>query len=60
MELYTLAADQGYADAQYNLGNMYVRGEGIEQSTSKAREWWAKAAAQGQENAINNLKILDG
>ena len=37
--MYTLAANQGYADAQYNLGCMYVRGEGIEQSDSKAREF---------------------
>ena len=32
IEYYTLAAEQGYIDAQYNLGHMYVRGDGIEQS----------------------------
>ena len=46
-------------DAQFALGNMYVIGDGIEQSNSKAREWWTNAAAQGHENAITNLKILD-
>ena len=37
-----MAAEQGHANAQFNLGNMYVRGDGIEQSFSKAREWWSK------------------
>ena len=56
IECYKLAVDQGHADAQFNLGVMYVNGDGIEQSYSKAREWWTKAAAQGRENAIHNLK----
>jgi len=56
---YKLAAEQGHATAQFHLGIMYANGEGIEQSYSKAREWWTKAAAQGQENAIKFLKQLD-
>ena len=31
MKWYWLAADQGDADAQYNLGVMYVTGQGIPQ-----------------------------
>ena len=58
LELYTLAANQGDAGAQYNLGRMYAIGDGIEQSVSKAREWWTKAAAQGHEDAIENLEII--
>merc|ERR1711865_1320546 len=46
IEYYTLAAEQGHEKAQFNLGNMYADGNGIEQSYSKAREWWTKAAAQ--------------
>ena len=38
---------------------MYATGDGIEQSYSKAREWWTKAAAQGDEYAIDGLKQLD-
>jgi TPR repeat protein len=57
--LYTLAAEQGLAHAQYNLGLMYATGDGIEQSDKKARELWTKAAAQGDENAIEGLKWLD-
>merc|ERR1712166_990448 len=58
-EYYTLAGNQGHANAQYGLGIMYAAGKGIEQSNSKAREWWTKAAAQGNEDAIKYLKILD-
>ena len=59
IEYYTLAANQGQPDAQTSLGRMYVSGQGIEVSYSKAREWWTRAAAQGNEEAIDRLKILD-
>ena len=58
-EYWTLAAEQGISDAQLNLGNMYANGKGVETCYAKARELWTKAAAQGQENAINGLKQLD-
>jgi TPR repeat protein len=38
---------------------MYANGEGVEKDMKKARELWTKAAAQGHENAINGLKLLD-
>ena len=57
VELYKLAANQGLANAQNNLGNMYANGHGVEQSTTKAVEWWTKAAAQGVEEAINTLYL---
>ena len=38
---------------------MYANGQGVEQSFTTAREWCAKAAAQGDENAIKELKRLD-
>ena len=47
------------ADAQYQTGTSYANGEGVEQSFTKAREWLKKAATQGHEEAINNLKSLD-
>jgi TPR repeat protein len=59
IEYFSLAAEQGYAEAQYNLGAMYYKGKGIETCYAKAREWWTKAAAQGIERAITNLKIMD-
>ena len=56
----TLAANQQHAKAQFNLGVLYYNGNnGVEQSDSKARELWTKAAAQGNKEAINQLKRLD-
>lgn len=48
-------ANQGDAEAQYNLGVAYYNGEGVEQSHSKAVYWWKKAAEQGDEKAQYNL-----
>jgi TPR repeat protein len=59
LEYYTLASNQGHANAQTSLGIMYARGDVIGQSYSKARELWTKAAAQGDEKAVANLKMLD-
>jgi TPR repeat protein len=42
--------------AQYNLANMYANGQGVWQEFTKARAWWAKAAAQGDEDATKALK----
>jgi len=59
LELFTLAADKGLAKAQFNIGAMYANGQGVEQSFATSREWMAKAASQGDENAIKELKRLD-
>ena len=58
-ELYKMAADRGHAQAQYNLGASYYNGEGVNQSNKLAREWWTKAAAQENEQAIEWLTKLD-
>jgi TPR repeat protein len=57
-EYYEQAAHLGDVNkAQYNLGVMYAKGDGIVQDLFKAREWWTKAAAQGSKSAAENLKI---
>jgi TPR repeat protein len=53
------AAEQGDADAQYNLGLMYDNGEGVEQDKFEAVKWYKKAAEQGHAEAQNNLGIMD-
>ena len=40
-------AEQGIADAQYNLGVMYYNGWGVPQDYSAAVSWYRKAAEQG-------------
>ncbi|KAF0095333.1 MAG: hypothetical protein E1N59_828 [Puniceicoccaceae bacterium 5H] len=52
---FTQAADQGNADAQYNLGVMYQMGEGVDVQPEKAVFWYQQAAEQKQINALNNL-----
>ncbi len=52
------AAEQGYADAQFNLGLMYANGEGVEQDMSRAVELFKKAAEQGHVDAQNNLGAM--
>lgn len=52
------SAEQGYADAQFNLGLMYANGEGVEADTSQAVELFKKAAAQGNVDAQNNLAAM--
>jgi TPR repeat protein len=44
---YRLAAKQGYASAQSNLGLMYDDGQGVPQDYQEAVKWYRRAAAQG-------------
>ncbi len=46
MRWYRLAADQGNASAQYNLGVMDGNGEGVLQDYVEAHMWFNLAAAQ--------------
>ena len=51
-------ADQGAPHAQYNLGLMYARGQGVPQDFAKAAEYYKKAAEQGVVEAQYNLGVL--
>ena len=48
-------AEQGNADAQYNLGVMYDNGQGVRQDYAEAARWYRKAAEQGNAKAQYNL-----
>ena len=52
------AAVEGYASEQYNLGVMYQTGFGLPKDMAKAREWFQKAADQGDVQAKSVLKKL--
>jgi hypothetical protein len=49
------AANQGNADAQNSLGDMYYYGEGVVQNYAQAVKWLQKAANQGNADAQNSL-----
>lgn len=46
------AADQGHASAQFTLGGMYAKGEGVLEDYVQAYTWFILAAAQGEERAF--------
>ena len=48
-------AEQGYADAQYNLGQMYRRGQGVQQADKTAVKWYRLSAEQGNAGAQSSL-----
>jgi len=50
-----MAAEQGYAVAQYNLGVMYANGEGVPKDVQKAAKWHRKAAEQGHADAQTHM-----
>jgi hypothetical protein len=57
---YRKAAEQGDADSQFMIGEMYQNGEGVEKDLKSAAEWLMKAASQGNENARRNLAKIKG
>tara|TARA_R110002153_G_scaffold139279_1_gene289902 strand:- start:59 stop:661 length:603 start_codon:yes stop_codon:yes gene_type:complete len=50
-------AEQGYALAQANLGNMYDNGYGVPQDYAEAVRWYRLAAEQGNTDAQSNLGV---
>jgi TPR repeat protein len=54
-EWYRRAAERGHPDAQYNLGFMYLLGEGVQASPSEGLQWLRRSADQGEESAIRLL-----
>ena len=52
---YRKAAEQGDADAQFNLGLMYHNGQGVPQDHAEAARWSRKAAEQRDAEAQNIL-----
>jgi TPR repeat protein len=46
------AAELGDSIAQYNLGEMYIKGKGVEKDYKEAAKWRCKAAEKGDEKHI--------
>ena len=55
MRWYRLAAEQGYATAQFNLGVKYASGEGVPEDDREAVRWYRLAAEQGKAIAQATL-----
>jgi TPR repeat protein len=59
LRYFALAAHQGYTTGEQNLGVCYRVGYGTEVDLGKARYWFERAAAKGNEKAIANIAALD-
>ncbi len=53
-------AEQGIAEAQFNLGLMYLNGDGVPQDYAEAVKWYRKAAEQGNADGQHNLGAMYG
>ena len=51
-------ATDGKIQAMYDVGNLYMRGRGVNRNMAKAAEWFQKAASTGHASAQAKLGIL--
>ena len=52
------AAEQGDAEAQYRLGLMYDKGQGISRDLKEAFRWYSLAAEKGHAEAEYSLGLM--
>jgi len=51
-------AEAGDADAQYNIGWMYLNGYGLQVNDNLALQWWERASEQGHADANLSIGML--
>jgi TPR repeat protein len=56
---YKKAAEQNYALGQYNLGLLYVKGQGASRNYVRAHMWWNIAASDGYSNGKKGRDIVE-
>ncbi len=52
-------AEDGDADAQYEVGIMYLKGQGVEEDRAQAVRWLGSASLAGNEQAAAKLRRMD-
>lgn len=55
VEWYQKAADQGNADGEFGLGQMYLKGEGVKQDVSLGRQYVERAANKNHVEAVKSM-----
>jgi TPR repeat protein len=58
LEIYRALTEENDQRAEFNLGVMYEKGQGVLQDFAEAASWYLKAADQGYVWAQNNLGVL--
>ena len=56
---YEESAAQGNAEAQFKLGVLYAKGEGVGQNISKAQEWFERACDNGFNAGCHAFNVLN-
>ncbi len=51
LKWYRMAAEQGYADAQYNLGEYYMDGNSVPQDDVLAHLWFSLASSSAESES---------
>lgn len=59
VEMFSSAANQNHAKAQYQLAKLYKQGIGVPQSQTLHKHWLEKAANAGVQSAIRDLESLN-
>ncbi len=57
------AAEQGYAEAEQDLGAMYLQGSGVTRNVDQALYWFRRAARNGQacaQSALGDFLLTGG
>ncbi|WAP67835.1 peptidoglycan-binding protein [Jiella pelagia] len=55
---FELSAERGFAPAEYSLGTLYEKGNGVDRDLARAREAYLAAAGSGNVRAMHNLAVL--
>ncbi|TFF27146.1 hypothetical protein E3C22_01305 [Jiella endophytica] len=55
---FQLSADRGFAPAEYSLGTLYEKGNGVDRDLARARDAYLAAANGGNVRAMHNLAVL--
>ena len=58
LRLWLPIAEKDNADAQYNIGILYMKGLGVEKNEKTAFIWYKRSAANGNTDAMYNLGTM--
>jgi TPR repeat protein len=58
LRLWRPLAEQGFAEAEYDLGYMYLKGHGVPPNYAEAMKWYRLAADQGLAAAQHGLGVF--
>lgn len=58
MKWYRKAAEEGYGGGYLRIGNLYYKGQGVEEDKEEAYYWFKKAADHGNVAAMYNVAFM--